>query len=282
MRIILSRKGVDSQAGGIPSPILDDKPISLPIPLRSNITYGDLNLGGIALGPLVRDLSKGRLSEKTPVHLDPDLRSDAYRRSKGWRPIFGQGERASKTHLYNCGVTVGDLFLFYGWFRRAEFRAGQFRYVTNAEDVHFIHGWLQVGAVIPCDDPALSDIPWARYHPHFSSGDGIAYIASRKLRLGSSAKALPGAGYFKRYKELLCLTAPNSTTRRNWRMPRWFRPRNNCFPITYHTNPKRFTPAGNYTLVESVSRGQEFVLDSCDYPEAVQWARHLITSSPRG
>src|SRR5204863_5355256 len=133
-----------------------------------------------------------------------------------WRPIFGQGERASKTHLYNCGVTVGDLFLFYGWFRRAEYHAVKFRYVKNAEDIHLIYGWLQVGAVIPCDDPELSDIPWARYHPHFSSRDGIAYIASRKLHVGSSGKAVAGAGCFKHYNESLRLTAPDTATSRNW------------------------------------------------------------------
>jgi hypothetical protein len=34
MKIVFSRKGLDSGAGGFPSPIIDGRPISLPIPTR--------------------------------------------------------------------------------------------------------------------------------------------------------------------------------------------------------------------------------------------------------
>ena len=45
MKVILSRKGFDSQYGGMPSPILPDGTmLSLPIPSKDdNIKYSDLN-----------------------------------------------------------------------------------------------------------------------------------------------------------------------------------------------------------------------------------------------
>ncbi len=48
MKVILSRKGFDSQYGGKPSPILPDgRLISLPIPSQDDkLRYSDLSLDG--------------------------------------------------------------------------------------------------------------------------------------------------------------------------------------------------------------------------------------------
>jgi hypothetical protein len=276
MRVILSRKGVDSSSGGLPSPILNGSLVSLPIPDRhSQITYSNLTFGTVSLGKLVEDLSNGRLRSYRHIHLDPDLQRNIYPRKPGWRPIFGQGQAAAESHLQTCGVTVGDLFLFFGWFRDVEQRDGRYRYRPGAPDLHVIYGWLQVGAVTSCTDRQLSDIPWARYHPHFRDGYGTAYIASKKLTLRNIAADIPGGGQFGRYHDCLCLTDPNSRTRSQWRLPSWFYPRNGCIPLTYHDNSS-FRRIGSYTIVESAGRGQEFVLDSDDYPEAVPWAERLI------
>ncbi len=35
----------------------------------------------------------------------------------------------------------------------------------------------------------------------------------------------------------------------------------------------------NYVYLQSVARGQEFVLDTHDYPEAVDWAKRLIAEN---
>ncbi|MEG3597355.1 MAG: hypothetical protein VX357_03850, partial [Pseudomonadota bacterium] len=50
MRIIFSRKGFDSASGGGPSPIVEGRPVSLPIPAgkASHTTFGDLGLGELA------------------------------------------------------------------------------------------------------------------------------------------------------------------------------------------------------------------------------------------
>lgn len=44
MKLIFSRKGFDSSAGGVPSPIVEGRPISFPIPTRmpTPIAFGDL------------------------------------------------------------------------------------------------------------------------------------------------------------------------------------------------------------------------------------------------
>ena len=74
MKIIFSRKGYDSAAGGIPSPIFADGSLcSLPIPSEQaprlrGIRFGDTNLGTIA-----RQLKGDRGVATEGVHLDPDL-----------------------------------------------------------------------------------------------------------------------------------------------------------------------------------------------------------------
>jgi hypothetical protein len=49
MRVIFSRKGFDSAAGKVPSPIIEGEPISLPIPTerRSETSYRAAGFGKI-------------------------------------------------------------------------------------------------------------------------------------------------------------------------------------------------------------------------------------------
>jgi Nucleotide modification associated domain 3 len=282
MRIILSRKGVDSGTGRIASPILSGSLVSLPIPGRSQIAYDDLRFRDISVAKLASDLSHGRLRSNSQVHLDPDLRRSTYPRKPGWRPIFGQGEERSKSHLQARGVTVDDLFLFYGWFRRVKLRDdGRYHYEKGAPNMHVIFGWLQVGAIVSCDDSRLSRISWARYHPHFRDQYGTAYIARRNLELGEHRSGVPGAGYFTRYHECLRLSKPGQPNRRVWQLPRWFYPRERCFPITYHPDKASFHRHREYCYVESAARGQEFVLNTAEYREAISWARRIIMNATR-
>lgn len=71
MKIVLSRKGFDSSAGGCPSPILPDgQLLSLPIPdTLSPTRYADL---GLPSG-LLDDLTRGRIELNHGAHLDPDI-----------------------------------------------------------------------------------------------------------------------------------------------------------------------------------------------------------------
>ena len=92
MKLVLSRKGFDSAAGGIASPILPDgRMISLPIPGgNDNFTFADLNVPEISASALLSDLSSERHAITDAVHLDPDLDRSIQSRLPGWRPALGQ------------------------------------------------------------------------------------------------------------------------------------------------------------------------------------------------
>ena len=129
MKLVFSRKGFDSSAGGFPSPIINGEPISLPIPYRnSKFSYQHFNLGKI-----VTDLTGRKLAEKDLCHNDPDLEMGA----------FGQVSSA-QSHLHNQNIGSGDLFLFFGWFREAEIVDCNYRYKSDAKDHHRIFGWMFV------------------------------------------------------------------------------------------------------------------------------------------
>ena len=146
MKLILSRKGFDSQSGGCPSPIFPDGTLySLPIPHnQSEVTYGDLWHGDTNIGEMVADLTGSRIGSKVRAHLDPDINHVAYPRQKGWQPLFGQSG-AAQGHLDNQGVQTGDLFLFFGLFQKVEKTAGKWCFVKDAPKQHLLWGWLQIG-----------------------------------------------------------------------------------------------------------------------------------------
>ena len=112
MKLILSRKGFDSAAGGVPSPIFPDgRMLSLPIPdnIKSGTKYVDIFYNGKSLGPLIEQLAS---KVKSHAHLDPDLVKESLQsREDGWHPIFGQSG-AAQGHLHNNDISTGDLFLF--------------------------------------------------------------------------------------------------------------------------------------------------------------------------
>ena len=100
-------------------------------------------------------------------HLDPDLRAGVRNREYGWKPAFGQMS-SSLTLLRNQKVSIGDIFLYFGWFKATEIINGRLVYKKHAPDLHIIYGYLQVGAIIE----KKSDIPdWLKTHPHASYDD---------------------------------------------------------------------------------------------------------------
>lgn len=258
MKLILSRKGFDSTAGGAASPILPDgSMVSLPIPdARSVVRYRDLGLGA-----LVEDLTHRRVRAAARAHADPDLA----------RGAFGQ-EGAAQTVLARAGVGPGDLFLYFGWFRRAEPRDGRWRYVTGAPDLHVLWGWLQIGAVMdPADAPG-----WAASHPHVAHRarrHNTLYLARPTLTL---AAGMPGAGTFARFADALVLTRPGSPRRSLWSLPA-------CFDraLGYHAAASRWRRRGDRVELQSVARGQEFVLDLAARPAAADWLADLFATMRR-
>ena len=301
MKLILSRKGFDSGYGGCASPIFeDDSMVSLPIPfpggkhLLSEVT--NLN-GNCADSDLLAQLTQRRKDSNkhtgaTKVHLDPYLKQYRASAAPGWRPAFGQ-DGAAQSHLKNEGVGVGDLFLFFGWFRRVERLKDKdskdaWRFVPRSADLQVMFGWLQIDEVLNIEGRSAlgAKHAWLKDHPHWKQrkemGEGnTIYVA--KPRLVIDGKDLgSGGGTFDRFKDCLQLTEPEQRLRSVWRLPSWFHPGGASPLLSCHRDPDRwFRPdaTGSTTRLRSVPIGQEFVLDleNVERQEAMAWLTSLFT-----
>ncbi len=187
MKIILSRKGFDSSNGGCPSPILPDGTLlSMPIPSSNDIdTFNDLSYNGEKYSDILNQLSPKKTFTK--CHVDPDIRDNIRIPAiKEWKPAFGQCEAAQGT-LANAKVEKGDIFLFFGWFRKTEKINGSYRYISRKTgdfydhaDLHVIYGYMQVGGILT-DMNEISKYYW---HPHSYYTDvknNVLYVPSQTL-----------------------------------------------------------------------------------------------------
>ncbi len=280
MKIILSRKGFDSASGGCPNPIFPDGRLAvLPIPdPRSSIRYNQISLAGLNAGSLVADLSAGKVSGTDTAHLDPDLTPHSIERKPGWRPLFGQ-RGAAQGHLRNKRVGAGDLFLFYGLFREAEKEGSKYCWKKSTLPRHVIWGWLQVEEVLEVTSDLARNYRWMSYHPHFrlsSEKNNVLYLASRYLSL-PGCEGITGSGVFTGIDPARVLSsALPERGASTWELPAWCYPRRGMYPLSYHAKRERWQRRGSTTLLKAVPRGQEFVLDTGDYPEAVDWATALL------
>jgi hypothetical protein len=165
MKVILSRKGFDSEFGAMPSPIMPDGTLlSFPIPAKiGNVKFSDLIYKGKTYCEIVKELKeKTSIKDFHNCHLDPDIRRDVMKREKEWNPLFGQSD-ASQKHLRNMGIKEGDLFLFFGTFREVELMKGKYQFKKKAPSQHIIFGYLQIGNIY--ND--TSNLPQEfNYHPH--------------------------------------------------------------------------------------------------------------------
>lgn len=263
MKVILSRKGFDSQYGRMPSPILPDGTLlSLPIPSKTDMEtkYRDLYYGNSSYYDIIHTLNpNNKIKEEYNCHLDPDIREEIKDRPTEWKPTFGQ-EKTALRHLQKQGVGIGDLFLFFGWFRQTEYIAGQLRYKKDAPNWHVIYGYLQVGEII--DTP--TNIPaWLNGHPHAKmerwNSPNVIYTASSKL---SFLPQLPGAGYLQ-FSNRLVLTK-EKCSRRVWNLPDFFRQ----IPISYNAN------SWKEDCFISAAKGQEFVFEAND--NALEWIKDIV------
>lgn len=266
MKVILSRKGFDSANGKQPNPIMPDGTLlSLPIPSGEDdnvFTYSSLYWNGRSYFDIIHSLKpKSTILADDFCHLDPDIRENVCSRSPGWRPAFGQVD-AALTHLRNQQVGVGDLFLFFGWFRATEIINGVLRYKRGAPDLHIIYGYMQVGRIIQKEN----DVPqWLMKHPHASYKNAWGKNLNAIFLPTNSLSILPdmkGCNILN-YRENRVLTKPNMS-RGFWSLPLSFK----NISISYHPNPWR----GDY--FKSTGRGQEFVMDAT--PEVIEWTKQII------
>jgi hypothetical protein len=61
-------------------------------------------------------------------------------------------------------VSIGDIFLFYGWFRETELKDGHLQYKKDGLEAHIIYGYMEIGKIIGRKE----DVPeWCKEHPHY-------------------------------------------------------------------------------------------------------------------
>ena len=273
MKVILSRKGFDSGYGGWPSPVLPDGTmLSLPIPVTDQaIKYSDLVYNGVKYSDIIRDLmgetikveGEGRFGlDDITCHLDPDIRKDVFVRKDGWKGIFGQNG-APFTHLSNQKVGKGDLFLYFGWFRKTIYDGAKLKYDPQCKGFHAIYGYLQVNQIKNIRDNDFEE--WALYHPHVRRGKEASkfdhlYYASDQLTFLESKK---GFGVFE-FSDRVILTKDGRAKSR-WELPTFFK----RYKISYHTEN-----SWKDDYFQSAAKGQEFVVHADD--EIVKWVTSLF------
>lgn len=259
MKIIISRKGFDWANGGTPSPVLPDGTmVSMPIPSCDDTRYDELTIGEKSYAQIWRELKPRQSDFDSYCHLDPDIRRDIHIVRDNWVPAFGQVD-AAESHLENQGVTIGDLFLFFGWFRQTEEKNGVLRYKSHAKDAHMLYGYLQIGTIARGADTLC--YPW---HPHaWSGGNNTIYEASDKLIIDGTDTGLPGAGVF-RFSPDIVLTK-DGESRSRWELPEFFKE----VSISHHT--KESFQNGYF---QTVRIGQEFVVS--EDIRVTNWAKDII------
>ena len=238
--MVLSRKGFDTSAGGGPSPVVEGRPISLPIPASGGLSR--TTYGALGLGEHVAAASRGKLGAGDLCHHDPMF-------LRGGRAMLGQCG-AAQTHLARQGVGVGDMFVFFGLFRE-----------EGAKPHHRIFGYLAVEEVV-----ALADADPAR----------IAELARRGMPHAIGMHAANDTVYLgtgqiaRRAGETLRLTVPEGPPSL-WRVPHWLQE----MGLSYHHRPGRWQDEGR---LQSVARGQEFVCDIGTRTDAREWLEGVLAA----
>lgn len=286
VKVIFSRKGMDSAWGGCPSPILPDgRLVSLPIPddfgpLYDELQFDDASSYGDVLRSLgrsdVRFPGKGLIPVSSArAHLDPDLVEKVVVRRDGWRPAFGQVAGA-QTHLSNRGVGVGDLFLFFGWYRQTAIRHERLQYQRGSRHLHVLWGYLEVGEVVTSDHMATLQGAVAD-HPHVALGDRKRFAVNNTLYVGSDRlgldPSLPGAGAFASFSDALVLTKPGST-RSVWSLPADFHPSRTAAPMSGNLPESWTFEEDGRVELRSTPIGQEFVVDTNE--GILRWVTELV------
>jgi hypothetical protein len=246
--------------------------LSLPIPADADeaVPYADIPnpWGSGSMRDLMRQLG---CREYEHGHLDPDLLFRNYRRAPRWRGLFGQSDSAAG-HLVNQGVGPGDLFLFFGLFRKTRVdESGALRF--EGPLFHAVFGYLEVGCVLDAGvgESAAFAPEFPHFRPRYRGRRCRVYVASDRL----SGTGLPGFGTFC-YSDALRLSAPGRVS--DWQLPALFHPGAGA-SLTYHGAAWRWgEPAGGRVALRTVGRGQEFVAAT---PEAYAWARGLVSSTLR-
>jgi hypothetical protein len=245
MKIIFSRKGFDSGSGGRPSPILNNAPISLPIPSGRDEPYRYCDVYHPVAGNLGDIVAKmpRKISPKTKCHFDPQLPWHM-----GSSSIGQQG--AAQSHLANQGISKGDVFVFFGLFQDPA------KIIDQGRPHQRIFGMMTVRKILTIGPNPKS---WAHYglerpHPH----------TERPLQKENNTLYVGRGHQARNASDALRLTLEGENPSA-WICPDWLK----TSGLSYHKNADRWQKG----RLDTVARGQEFVADVQDDEEAADWLK---------
>lgn len=288
MKIVLSRKSMDSSYGGMPSPIIrmkdgTTKMFPLPIPIgqdQSSTKYAEVNLFDDYTAWDFINTNKPNFQKiyGEYCHLDPDLsKSTLCNRNQNWEVGFGQ-DHIAQSHLAKHKVNEGDIFLFFGWFQYAEFIEGNYKFIKNDEfpdGFHSIYAYLQIKESHIIKEKkypeSLKEHPHAKFHDNFkthSQNNNTIYTAKESLTIGGNVLQVKGSGYIE-FNEKLLLTKRGQKYRSVWDLPLHFHPSYGV-EITYNAANK-WKQENERAILQSAYRGQEFVCTNDPNNEVEKW-----------
>lgn len=274
MKIILSRKGFDCVNGGCPSPILPDGTmLSIPIPSYDNDRYDDLAYKDISYSELIKGLNPA--FSYTNCHLDPDIREDVRRiKNPDWKPAFGQCDSAQGM-LSNAGVENGDLFLFFGWFKKTHLKDGIYHFNTRKNsgdfydfaDLHVIYGYMQIEKILAGKDQ-IKEYYW---HPHVINNlpenrNNVLYIPAERL---SFCPGMKGYGTFDFSKKRVL--TKEGKTRASWNKFSFLEPEH---LYGKRKNSAKINSDGKQDVLYYGGIWQELIV--YESPEIIEWIKDII------
>jgi hypothetical protein len=188
--------------------------------------------------------------------------------------------------LENSGVGEGDLFLFFGLFKRATREGDSDVFIRGANPQHVIWGWLQVQDKhrIEQGGPLPVRLKSAGHHPHIDFRDhyknNCIYVGSPNL---SFREKTAGAGIFDKYSDDLRLTQQGEHRPSFWKLPDFF----GDAGLTYH-GPGRKTDLAlwkrhdGHIFGQSVGRGQEFVMKTDGFAKQTStWLESIFRNAKK-
>ncbi len=264
MKIIFSRKGIDSAYGKGVSPIFPNGDmLSIPIPVKgteAGIHYSKLKFNKQSIYSYMKQLNLH--VEHSYCHCDPYINPQLSVNGNTWIPSFGN-HGAAASHLVNQEVSVGDLILFFGTFRKVIKLNSKWTFDSQSKAVHVLFGFMLIDQLLQLnvarDQEAAVQLGLQK-HPHLMN----LYPINNILFIGDKNKS----GMFRFNEDLVLSNDGNKKS--IWKVPSFFA---TC-DISRNKNKKRFTKEEDFVLWDTVSIGQEFVCQPNQ--QLASWALKLI------
>ena len=178
--------------------------------------------------------------------------------------------------MKNNNINIGDLFLFWGWFRETVTLNKKTVYLKKDPGHYRFFGWLQIGKIIHLG----KDPSWYSEHKSISNShphtighwkeNNTLYLASDKLN-AFGLKNYYGFGKFNA-SEYTNLSIDPSYKKSLWKCPDWLNPKLGGCGMTYHKDKKRW----GKNSVEIVGRGQEFIAEPKKKDKCKKWLTNIF------